>query len=760
MSAPLDCPAVEGWQAVLDETVPPEQRERYERHLESCPACQARLDRAEGCDDTMRHFFRQAGSSGAEPADPTLEQLLERMADATYLGRTAAADPIDLDFLRPADPPGVLGTLGEYEVKEVIGRGGMGVVLKAFDPALHRVVAIKVLAPALADSPDARRRFTREAQAAAAVCHDHIVAVHAVREADGLPYLVMQYVPGESLQEKLDRAGPLEAVDVVRIGVQTAQALAAAHAQGLIHRDVKPANILLEDGLARVKVTDFGLARMADDAGLTGAGVVAGTPAYMAPEQARGEQVDHRADLFSLGSVLYALCTGGPPFRGATPLAVLRQVSDGTQTPVRALNPEVPAWLESLVGRLLAKDPAGRFQSAAEVAALLEGYLAHLRQPAAVPAPALPRPSAGSCSGPAGPRPRTTALEWVPLRLRRTGLVLLIALGLGLIGVGLRGAGGGTPGQKEYAQEYSQSFRGNGEDNRRFEFFGPDAGQCVRFGPDGLRIALPLGYPDVRPNTGLTAGITVQGDFEITVGFEVLQEPEPAAARERQTRFTLDVALDRPGLNAATLSRTVDGKGVQFVTWSALQREMSGPPQKEMHYFPGAGRSGRLRLVRVGSALSYYHSEGDDPDFTLLRQDPFDAADLKAVRLVGSTGAGNASLDVRVTDLHIKAQSLPDLPAGTGRRGGGRGWLGAALAVGLLTLLAGLWLFVRQARRAGLTASTAAGEGGAAPAAGAPPVSFPCPGCRQKLKVKAGLAGKKVKCPQCGRAVLVAAAAP
>src|SRR4029077_12836215 len=141
------------------------------------------------------------------------------------------------------------------------------------------------------------------------------------------------------------RTGPLELAEIVRIGHQTASGLAAAHAQGLIHRDIKPANLLLENGLARAKHTDFGLARTTDDVGLTQNGVVAGTPEYMAPEQARGEPVDHRRDLFSLGSVLPALCTGSPPFSGATPLAVLRQVSDGHPRPIRDLNPAVPTWL-------------------------------------------------------------------------------------------------------------------------------------------------------------------------------------------------------------------------------------------------------------------------------------------------------------------------------------------------------------------------------------------------------------------------------
>src|SRR5205823_3653019 len=215
-----------------------------------------------------------------------------------------------------------------------------------------RHVAIKVMAAAVAGSATARRRFTREAQAAAAVSHDHIVTVHRVHEAAGLPYLVMQYIPGESLQARLDHTGPLEVTEVVRIGLQTASGLAAAHAQGLIHRDIKPANLLLENGLARVKITDFGLARTADDVGLTQDGVVAGTPEYMAPEQARGEPVDHRADLFSLCSVLYALCTGVPPFRGESTAAVLRRVEEETPRPIPALNPDIPAPLVTVVDTL------------------------------------------------------------------------------------------------------------------------------------------------------------------------------------------------------------------------------------------------------------------------------------------------------------------------------------------------------------------------------------------------------------------------
>jgi serine/threonine protein kinase len=209
-----------------------------------------------------------------------------------------------------------------------------------------------------------------------------------VDEVAGLPYLVMQYVAGQSLQQKLDQAGPLPVPEVLRIGLQTAAGLAAAHAQGLIHRDVKPANILLENGLERVKLTDFGLARAVDDVSQTQSGILAGTPQYMSPEQASGETVDHRADLFSLGSVLYAMCTGRSPFRAESTVAVIRRICDGRARPVREVNPDVPAWLAEIIEKLHAKDPADRFQTAGEVAELLERYLAHIQAPGLSPQPA------------------------------------------------------------------------------------------------------------------------------------------------------------------------------------------------------------------------------------------------------------------------------------------------------------------------------------------------------------------------------------
>ncbi len=315
-----------------------------------------------------------------------------------------------LEFLLPSETPGMIGRIDRFEIAGVVGRGGMGVVVKAFDGCLERSVALKLLEPRFAKDETARARFCREARAAASITHEHVVAVHHVEEdeASGLPFLVMQLIEGESLQERLDRVGPLPLADVVRVGMQTAYGLAAAHARGLIHRDIKPANILLERGTDHVKLTDFGLARAAEDVKLTQTGFVAGTPHYMAPEQARGEALDHRADLFSLGSVLYVMCTGRPPFDGSTPYLILRQLTEEEAPSACSINPAVPEWLDDLIGRLLAKDAADRIQSAAEVAEILALRLPEATR--AAPAPVPPRPLTAPRGRPAPPAGRLRRL--------------------------------------------------------------------------------------------------------------------------------------------------------------------------------------------------------------------------------------------------------------------------------------------------------------------------------------------------------------
>lgn len=309
-------------------------------------------------------------------------------SDDSGTGDRAAPDaPTRLDFLSPSDQPGSLGKLGNYEISEVVGQGGMGVVLKAFDSSLHRVVAVKILASHLAHHATARKRFIREAQAAAAVCHENVVTIHAIDEIGPQPKIVMQFVSGGSLQERLDQEGPFDLKEILRISMQTAAGLAAAHAQGLVHRDVKPANILLENGVQRVKLTDFGLARVVDDASLTLSGVIAGTPQYMAPEQAWGKVVDHRADLFGLGAVMYAMCVGHSPFRARSTMAVLKRVCEEEPRPIAAINPDIPDWLSRIIGKLLAKNPDERFKDASEVCDLLAQCLSHVQQPLHVPLP-------------------------------------------------------------------------------------------------------------------------------------------------------------------------------------------------------------------------------------------------------------------------------------------------------------------------------------------------------------------------------------
>ena len=229
--------------------------------------------------------------------------------------------------------------------------------MRGYDPALDRHSAIKVLAPELATNASARSRFSREAKSAAAVVHEHVVPIQTVDEERGLPYLVMPVVEGKSLEQRVAETGPLELKEVLRIGMQIASGLAAAHAQGLVHRDVKPANILLENGVERVMITDFGLARAVDDANMTQSGVIAGTPQYMSPEQARGNDVDHRSDLFSLGSVLYFMCTGRSPFRAETTMGVLNRIANDKPRSLRMINSDIPVWLQSIIERLLAKDP-------------------------------------------------------------------------------------------------------------------------------------------------------------------------------------------------------------------------------------------------------------------------------------------------------------------------------------------------------------------------------------------------------------------
>jgi eukaryotic-like serine/threonine-protein kinase len=360
-------------QRSLDDSLTQQQEECLAAHLTHCSACRETLS-----------------SLAAEPTEwDSVEQALRVESGTHSVAATEALSgsngnaPLDfaVTFLSPSDQKDAIGQLNDIHIRSVLGHGGNGIVLKGYQPELNRLVAVKVMAPHLATSAAARQRFAREAQAAAAIVHPTVMPILSVDSSGQLPYLVMPYVDCETLQQRLDRDGRLPTIDILRIGIQVAAGLAAAHAQGLVHRDVKPANILLERGVDRVLLTDFGLARAADDASLTRSGLIAGTPQYMSPEQARGDAIDVRSDLFSLGSVLYCMCTGHPPFRAETSYGILRRVTDDEPRSVCQISHEVPSWLETIILRLLAKAPEQRFASASDVERILMDCLAHAQHP-------------------------------------------------------------------------------------------------------------------------------------------------------------------------------------------------------------------------------------------------------------------------------------------------------------------------------------------------------------------------------------------
>lgn len=275
--------------------------------------------------------------------------------------------------LRLQTVPGhnVIGRMAHYDIIRCLGRGGMGTVFEAFDTRLFRPVAIKFMASSLAASPKARSRFLREARVAASINHPNVVTIHAVDEYDGRPYLVMEFVSGKTLHDHLRKRGSLPLGDVLRIGRQIATGLRAAHEKGIVHRDIKPGNVLLENGVERVKIVDFGLAQVIfESSDITSQGQTLGTPRFMAPEQIEGSRVDERADLFSLGCVIYMMCCGHPPFSGNS-ITVLHSILRDSHVPVRQVMPQMPEALSDMVDQLLAKTREGRIQSAVQVEALL-----------------------------------------------------------------------------------------------------------------------------------------------------------------------------------------------------------------------------------------------------------------------------------------------------------------------------------------------------------------------------------------------------
>ncbi len=348
------------------------------RHAFLDQVCRSDADLRKKIDDLLEQHFRGKSASDASTAGllvPEETSVLTDDYDVRKVTTSHLAKKEELQsFLKKSSRPGCLGRLAHYEIESILGAGAFGSVFKAFDEKLHRLVAIKVMNSELGVVASAKSRFLREARTAAAVVHPNIVSIFAVEE-EPVPYIVMEYVSGSTLQNRLDTCGPLTLSEILRVSTQLAEGLAAAHSANLIHRDIKPLNILLTDASScQVKITDFGLARLVDDASLTQDGLILGTPKYMAPEQINGEPLDHRTDLFSLGAVIYYMIVGAPPFNAESTIAVLKQVLDVQPQPILERRPDTPKWLCNLVEKLMEKNPVDRFQSAREVVELLGDY--------------------------------------------------------------------------------------------------------------------------------------------------------------------------------------------------------------------------------------------------------------------------------------------------------------------------------------------------------------------------------------------------
>jgi len=308
-------------------------------------------------------------------------------------------------FLEPPEHSGDLGKLGTYRIQKVLGKGGMGMVLLGHDSMLDRQVAIKIMQPEVA-TPDNRDRFFREARATAALHHDHIVPIFQIGEASGVPFLVMPFLQGEALDRRLAREKKPPLRETVRIIRETATGLMAAHDKGMVHRDIKPGNIWLEAPRGRVRILDFGLARTAStEVKITQVGAIMGTPAYMSPEQAGGRDVDFRADLFSLGVILYEMLTGKRPFPGNDALAILSSLLTTTPQAPAVIDPAIPQDISRLALVLIHKDPQKRPGSARDVAVFLSRQEKALAQSNPVPTVSSPGGASSPKSNPPTPAP-------------------------------------------------------------------------------------------------------------------------------------------------------------------------------------------------------------------------------------------------------------------------------------------------------------------------------------------------------------------
>ncbi len=352
-------------------------------HFETCADCQNRMEIL-AADDWWWSACRSA--------------IGEANSDQTYTAVNGLESDVptvrgDEDDFGPGDVSAPeIRQLKHYEIESLIGSGGMGVVYKARDTKLNRTVAIKMLLPHLANQPGVRKQFLREARSAASISHEHVIRIFEVESNARHPFLVMSWVPGETLEAVVAREGAFSQLQVIRYASQIASALSAAHRLGIVHRDIKPANILIDIDQQKVFVTDFGLAKTVDEASLTRTGLQAGTPHYMSPEQCKGKSFSCKSDLFSLGCVMYFLATGQTPFSGRHSLAVMNQICNHPVEDIRRVDRKIDTTLAAVIHRLLEIDPADRFASAEELAGVLEAMRVHLENPEANPMPKIRSP--------------------------------------------------------------------------------------------------------------------------------------------------------------------------------------------------------------------------------------------------------------------------------------------------------------------------------------------------------------------------------
>ncbi len=365
----MSCLSQPELQQLLRQKLPASALALAEKHISECKVCQTTLDALTATPSELTGNRHKSDLTTTANKDPTLQRLLQTLYD-----QPPALEPISEPSAKVAELP---QRIGEYRILRLIAKGGGGILYEAIDTRLNRRVAIKVLHESVDDDPELRRRFDREARAVAAVRHENIVDLYDIGSTEAKrPYLVMEYVDGETLADRLAQEKSLPPRIAAEIVAQMGRALTALHEKGLIHRDVKPSNILLAKDNGQAKLTDFGLVLPEDnETRLTMEGTLAGTPDYMSPEQVRNPHlVDHRTDVYGLGTVLYESLTGQPPFGGVQRMTLLQILHDEPRSP-RQLNDSVPRDLETICLTCLEKEPGRRYRTAADLVNDLENWL-------------------------------------------------------------------------------------------------------------------------------------------------------------------------------------------------------------------------------------------------------------------------------------------------------------------------------------------------------------------------------------------------